>query len=105
MISRNHVLPLPQWLLVIRGLQLATAIVVLGLAAYGVTYLSFDGIDLTLFTVSFRTPFPRNPESVSKLLPQDPRLQAFCHPEALQTTSSFPPFFAQESDTARPSQQ
>lgn len=37
-------------MLAFRSLQLVTALAILGLAAYGITYLSFDGIDLTLFT-------------------------------------------------------
>jgi len=47
---RDHVLALPQFILAFRILQLVTALAILGLAAYGITYLSFDGIDLTLFT-------------------------------------------------------
>jgi hypothetical protein len=49
--SRAHVLVLPKALFVLRVFQLATALAILGLAAYGITFLSFDGIDLTLFTV------------------------------------------------------
>jgi len=48
---RDHVLALPQFILAFRILQLVTAIAILGLSAYGVTYYSFDGNDLTLFTV------------------------------------------------------
>jgi len=48
--SRAHVLVLPKALFVLRVFQLATALAILGLAAYGITFLSFDGIDLTLFT-------------------------------------------------------
>lgn len=48
--TTDHVLPLPKTSLVTRSVQLATAVAVLGLAAYGITYLSFDAIDLTLFS-------------------------------------------------------
>jgi hypothetical protein len=51
--NRDHIVPLPQWFLALRILQLVTAVVVLGLAGYGVTFISFDGIDLTLFSVSY----------------------------------------------------
>lgn len=50
--THDHVLPQPTWVLVLRAVQLVTAIIVLGLAAYGITYLSFDGDDMNLFTVS-----------------------------------------------------
>jgi len=40
----------PTLLLVFRILQLVTAIAILGLAAYGITFWSFDGDDLTMFT-------------------------------------------------------
>lgn len=50
--SRAHVLVLPKALFVLRVFQLATALAILGLAAYSITdWYSFDGIDLTLFTV------------------------------------------------------
>jgi hypothetical protein len=50
--SRDHVLKIaPTFLLVFRSLQLATAVIVLGLTAYGENYLSFDGDGLMLFTV------------------------------------------------------
>jgi hypothetical protein len=51
MAGRDHVLALPSFVLAFRILQLVTALAILGLAAYGVTYWSFDGDDLTLFTV------------------------------------------------------
>jgi hypothetical protein len=49
--GRAHVLGLPSFVLAFRILQLVTALAIMGLAAYGITYLSFDGVDLTLFTV------------------------------------------------------
>jgi hypothetical protein len=49
--GRHHVLGLPTFVLAFRILQLVTALAIMGLAAYGITYLSFDGVDLTLFTV------------------------------------------------------
>ncbi|KAH8821484.1 hypothetical protein F5884DRAFT_89154 [Xylogone sp. PMI_703] len=49
-VGREHFLDTPKFLLGIRIAQLATAIAILGLSAYGVTFLSFDGDDLTLFT-------------------------------------------------------
>lgn len=49
--ARDHILTLPKGFIALRILQLITAIVVLGLAAYGIQYLSFDGDDLSLFTV------------------------------------------------------
>ncbi|KIM92933.1 hypothetical protein OIDMADRAFT_62057 [Oidiodendron maius Zn] len=49
--SRDHVLKIaPTFLLVFRSLQLATAVAILGLAAYGENYYSFDGDGLMLFT-------------------------------------------------------
>jgi hypothetical protein len=49
---RDHVLKVaPTFLLVLRSLQLATAVAILGLSAYGENYLSFDGDGLMLFTV------------------------------------------------------
>ncbi|KAN0102777.1 hypothetical protein V8E51_011090 [Hyaloscypha variabilis] len=50
MAGRDHLLVLPPFVLAFRILQLVTAVVILGLSAYGVTFLSFDGDDLTLFT-------------------------------------------------------
>ncbi len=49
---RDHVLATPNGFLVLRIFQLITAIAILGLAGYGLTYLSFDGLDLTMFSVS-----------------------------------------------------
>jgi hypothetical protein len=50
--SRAHVLVLPKALFVLRVFQLATALAILGLAAYSITdWYTFDGIDLTLFSV------------------------------------------------------
>lgn len=49
--GREHFVEVPQFALAIRILQIVTAIVVLGLAGYGITYFSFDGDDLMLFTV------------------------------------------------------
>ncbi len=44
-------LVLPKGFIALRILQLVTAIAILGLAGYGIHYVSFDGIDLTMFTV------------------------------------------------------
>jgi hypothetical protein len=51
MAGREHLLGLPAFMLAFRILQLVTALAIMGLAAYGITFLSFDGIDLTLFSV------------------------------------------------------
>ncbi len=59
MAGRDHVLGLPRFVLLFRILQLVTALAIMGLAAYGITFLSFDGVDLTLFTV--HAPFPVPP--------------------------------------------
>ncbi|KAF8849191.1 hypothetical protein BDZ45DRAFT_559529, partial [Acephala macrosclerotiorum] len=48
--SKEHVLVLPKAVFALRIVQLATAVAIMGLAAYGITFLSFDGIDLTMFT-------------------------------------------------------
>lgn len=56
MAGRDHVLALPRFVLALRIKQLVTALAIMGLAAYGITFLSFDGVDLTLFTV--HPPFP-----------------------------------------------
>jgi hypothetical protein len=50
--ARDHILPVPTFLLGLRIVQLVTAVAILGLAAFGVTYIAFDGDSLTLFTVS-----------------------------------------------------
>jgi hypothetical protein len=49
-VSRNHILPVPKGLLVLRCFQLATAVAILGLSAYGIYWLSFDGDNLTMFS-------------------------------------------------------
>ena len=67
--GRTHVLGLPSFVLAFRILQLVTALAIMGLAAYGITYLSFDGVDLTLFTVQpLSPPPPTNPPSNPTLL-------------------------------------
>jgi len=54
MADRSHVLPFPTWTIVLRGLQLALGITIMGLAAYGINYFpisgGYDGIDLTMYT-------------------------------------------------------
>jgi hypothetical protein len=52
--SGNHIVVVPSFVLGLRILQLVVAIVILGLAAYGVTFLSFDGDSLSLFTVRYQ---------------------------------------------------
>jgi hypothetical protein len=47
----DHVLNVPQTVFS-RISQLVVAVVIMGLAAYGIYYLSFDAIDLTMFSVS-----------------------------------------------------
>jgi len=47
--NASHVLPLPEWTIALRILQLVVALAVLGLAGYGLYWYSFDGIDLTTF--------------------------------------------------------
>lgn len=49
--STNHILPLPKFVFALKIVQLVVAIVILGLAAYGVTFIAFDGDCLMLFTV------------------------------------------------------
>lgn len=56
MSDRQHILQVPKVVLGLRIVQLATAVAILGLAAYGITYLSFDGDDLILFTVNSLKP-------------------------------------------------
>jgi len=48
--THNHILPLPKAVFGLKIAQLVVAIVVLGLCAYGVTYIAFDGDSLMLFT-------------------------------------------------------
>jgi len=48
--TRHHLVSEPKFVLVFRFLQLATAVVVLGLASYDLTFLVFDGIGITLFS-------------------------------------------------------
>jgi len=47
--SSYHVLPLPPWTIALRGIQLFVALVILGLAAYGLHLYPFDGVDLITF--------------------------------------------------------
>jgi hypothetical protein len=49
--SHSHILPLPKAVFGLKIAQLIVAIVILGLAAYGVTFFAFDGDSLMLFTV------------------------------------------------------
>lgn len=49
--STDHVLPLPKVVFALKIAQLVIAVIVLGLAAYGVTFIAFDGDCLMLFTV------------------------------------------------------
>jgi len=51
-VKADHVLDVPQTVFISRISQLVVAVVVMGLAAYGIYYLSFDAIDLTMFSVS-----------------------------------------------------
>jgi len=48
--DRSHIIAAPAFLLGFRIAQLVVAVAVLGLAAYGVTFVSFDGDALSLFT-------------------------------------------------------
>jgi len=48
--THSHILPLPKAVLGLKIAQLVIAVVVLGLAAYGVTFVAFDGDSLMLFT-------------------------------------------------------
>jgi hypothetical protein len=52
MSTESHVPPLPAPVVTIRGVQLAAAVVALGLSAYGLSWLIFDAVELMLFTVS-----------------------------------------------------
>jgi hypothetical protein len=49
--STSHILPLPTAFLALRAVQLAVAVTILGLSAYVVTFIAFDGACLSLFTV------------------------------------------------------
>lgn len=49
--TTNHVLPLPKAFVALRAVQLAVAVVVLGLSAYVVTFIAFNAACLSLFTV------------------------------------------------------
>jgi hypothetical protein len=49
-VKADHVLDVPQTVFISRISQLVVAVVVMGLAAYGIYYLSFDAIDLTMFS-------------------------------------------------------
>jgi hypothetical protein len=48
--TRHHIVPEPKFVLVFRFIQLVVAVIVLGLASYGLTFLVFDGIGITLFS-------------------------------------------------------
>lgn len=45
-------LVMPRGFIALRIVQLVVSVAILGLAAYGIYYLSFDGVDLTIFSVS-----------------------------------------------------
>jgi len=47
---REHILPIPRAFLALRALQLAVAIVVLGMCGYGINFYAYDGFCLSLFT-------------------------------------------------------
>lgn len=51
MSTHSHVLPLPKAVFGLKIAQLVISVVILGLAAYGVTFLVFDGDSLMIFTV------------------------------------------------------
>jgi hypothetical protein len=42
-----HVIELPKWVLVVRGFQLLLAIIILGLAAYGIYWVAFGASPLS----------------------------------------------------------
>ncbi|CAG8959421.1 hypothetical protein HYFRA_00001319 [Hymenoscyphus fraxineus] len=46
----SHILPLPILVTIFRGIQLLIGIIILGLSAWGLSGLSFDGASLSLFT-------------------------------------------------------
>jgi hypothetical protein len=48
---RGHVLATPRFFLGLRAFQLVVAIVILGMSAYGIHYVSYNGFCLSLFTV------------------------------------------------------
>jgi len=48
--SASHILPLPKAVFGLKIAQLVISVVILGLAAYGVTFVAFDGDSLMLFT-------------------------------------------------------
>jgi len=50
MSTHSHILPLPKAVFVLKIVQLVIAVIILGLAAYGVTFVAFDGDSLMLFT-------------------------------------------------------
>jgi hypothetical protein len=52
MSSREHILAVPKAVLGLRIVQLIVAVVILGLAGYGITYYAFDGDSLMLFSKS-----------------------------------------------------
>lgn len=51
MSSTSHILPLPKAVFGLKIAQLVLSVVILGLCAYGVTFVVFDGDALMLFTV------------------------------------------------------
>lgn len=58
MSDKGHLLPFTAWYVVLRGTQLCLAIVIMGLAGYGINYYpfsgGFDGVNLNMYTVSPR---------------------------------------------------
>src|SRR3954454_5546006 len=57
--STNHILPLSKAVFGLKIAQLVVAVVILGLAAYGVTFVAFDGDSLSLFMVNLSPTHPQ----------------------------------------------
>lgn len=46
----SHVIPLPKWVLFVRGFQLLLAVIVMGVSAYGIYWVAFNSWCFALFT-------------------------------------------------------
>lgn len=60
MIDGKEHLALGKWVLALRAVQIAFAVVVLGCSAFGIYYVAFNAYCLSLFAVSLTNMVPLN---------------------------------------------
>jgi hypothetical protein len=67
MSTRDHVLELPRFILILRIVQIVLALGVLGIAAYAISNFNIDAEDLLLYCVRLSTPRPSSTNEKSRL--------------------------------------